>query len=203
VTDDLVDANGREVIAFTGKVQNLQRVAELTHSIIEMAESGAWREYSTAIGHQRWLDAEYDYFLISCQLQRDDVARVLAWNADSAKLAPLMDRDAPSDRRRPFEKAAEEWSAPGTEPLVRRAERLGWLSRSGQMTASPVPKRARAFAATGLTMEERARRTRAERIPADRRHVLDGIAHQLLEEVPQEHERRYVIDRILRRHDEP
>ena len=36
MTDDLVDANGREVIAFTGKVQNLQRVAELTQSIIEM-----------------------------------------------------------------------------------------------------------------------------------------------------------------------
>ena len=50
MTDDLVDANGREVIAFTGRVQNLQRVAELTQSIIVMAESGVWRDYKTAVG---------------------------------------------------------------------------------------------------------------------------------------------------------
>src|SRR5207248_1425526 len=156
VTDDLVDANGREVIAFTGKVQNLQRVAELTQSIIEMAESDAWRDYSTAVGHQRWLDAEYDYFLISCQLERDDVARVLAWNADSAKLAPLMDREAPTDRRRPLEKAASDWKGAGSEALLGRAQRLGWLTKGGQLAASPVPRRARVLATTGMTMEEHA-----------------------------------------------
>jgi hypothetical protein len=198
VTDDLVDANGREVISFTGKVQNLQRVAELTQSIIEMAESGAWRDYTTAIGHQRWLDAEYDYFLISCQLERDDVARVLAWNAESSKLAPLMDREAPAEQRRPLERAAADWVAAGTEPLFGRAQRLGWVNKGGQLAASPVPRRARVLATTGMTMEEHARRARAERIPADRRRVLDGIAADLAEAVPDAAERRYVIDRVLR-----
>lgn len=198
MTDDFVDENGREVISFTGKVQNLQRVAELTHSIIEMAESGAWRDYTTAVGHQRWLDAEYDYFLISCALERDDVARVLAWNADSAKLAPLMDREAPGTQRRPLEKAAAEWVSTGTEPLLGRAQRLGWLGKGGQLAASPVPRRARVLATTGMTMDEHARRARADRIPADRRRVLDGIAADLAEAIPDEKERRYVADRVLR-----
>lgn len=198
MTDDLVDANGREVISFTGKVQNLQRVAELTQSIIEMAESGAWRDYTTAVGHQSWLDAEYDYFLISCALERDDVARVLAWNADSVKLAPLMDREAPANQRRPLEKAAADWVSTGTEPLLGRAQRLGWLNKGGQLAASPVPRRARVLATTGMTMEEHARRARAERIPADRRRVLDGIAADLAEAVSDAAERRYVIDRVLR-----
>jgi hypothetical protein len=198
MTDDLVDSNGREVLAFTGKVQNLQRVAELTHSIIEMAESGAWRDYKTAVGHQRWLDAEYDYFLISCQLERDDVARVLAWNAESAKLAPLMDREAPPEQRRPLDKAAADWAGAGTEPLLGRAQRLGWVGRGGQLAASPVPKRALVRAATGMTMEEHARQARAERIAVERRRVLDGIAADLVEAVPDEKERRYVVDRVLR-----
>lgn len=196
---DLVDANGHEVIAFTGKVQNLQRVAELTHSIIEMAESGAWQDYRTAVGHQRWLDAEYDYFLISCQLERDDVARVLAWNAESAKLAPLMDREAPLEQRRPLEEAASGWSGAGTEPLLKRAQRLGWINSAGRLAASPVPRRARMVAATGMTMEERARRTRAEQISNDRRRVLDGVAEDVRRSVRDDRERRYVIDRILRR----
>jgi hypothetical protein len=199
VSDDLVDANGQEVISFTGKVQNLQRVAELTNSLIQMADSDAWRDYTTAAGHQRWLDAEYDYFLISCQLDRGDVARVLAWNAESAKLAPLMDREAPPERRRSLEEAAAEWAGAGTEPLLQRAERLGWANGSGRLSASPVPRRARTVAATGMTMEERARKSRAERISADRRRALDDIADQVRRQVPDERERRYVVDRLLRR----
>ncbi len=112
MNDDLLDANGKAVATFSGRVRNLARVAELTHSIIDMAESGAWRDYTTAVGRQRWLDAEYDYFLISCQLEREDVARVLAWNAESAKLAPLMDRDAPPEQRRSLDEAASVWTGP-------------------------------------------------------------------------------------------
>lgn len=199
MTDELLDEHGREVIAFTGQVQNLQRVAELTQSIIAMAESGAWRDYKTALGRQTWREAEYDYFLISCQLERDDVARVLAWNADSSKLAPLMDREAPPDKRRLLAAAANEWSSAGMESLLRRAERLGWLRKGGQLAASPVPRRARTVAATGMTSEELARRARAERITADRRRELDELADRLLEAVPDAGERRYVIDRLIRR----
>ena len=198
MTREMVDAHGQEVIAFTGKVQNLQRVAELTQSIIEMAESEAWRDYTTAVGRQRWLDAEYDYFLISCQLERDDVARVLAWNSESAKLAPLMDREAPSDRRRPFEEAAAEWRGAGTEPMLERAKRLGWINSTGRLAASPIPRRARTVASTGMTMEERARRARAEQIQVDRRRLLDGIAADVTRSVRDARERRYVVDRILR-----
>lgn len=197
--EKLTDANGDQVIAFTGRIRNLARIAELTNSILEMAESGAWRDYRTAVGHERWLDAEFDYFLIACQMQRDDVARVLAWNADSAKLAPLMDRDAPPDHRRPLETAAASWTTPGGEALVGRAKRLGWLTDNGRFAESPVPRRARTRAATGLTMDERARLARANRIPAVRRRELDAMAESIAEQLVDDLERRYLLDRLTPR----
>lgn len=203
MSENLTDANGDQVIAFTGRIRNLARIAELTNSILEMAESGAWRDYRTAVGHERWLDAEFDYFLIACQMQRDDVARVLAWNADSAKLAPLMDRDATPQHRRLLETAAANWTSSGGEALLGRAKRLGWLNDSGRLAASPVPRRARVRAATGLTVDERARRVRAERIPADRRRELNSLAGSIEAQLVDDHERRYLLDRLAAKRDQP
>lgn len=195
----VTDQNGERVIEFIGRAKNLSRVAELTHSIIEIAESGAWRDYRTAVGREQWLEAEFDYFLIACQLQRDDVARVLAWNRESATLAPLMEREAPPTKRRPFEEAALRWTSPGAEPLLARAKRLGWLNEAGRMAASPVPKRARTLATTGMTAEDHARKARAERIRPDRRGALDALAEALTQQLEDDLERRYVIDQLARR----
>src|SRR5216683_6601299 len=115
MSEKLVDANGERVITFSGRIRNLARIAELTESIIEMAESRAWRDYRTAVGHEQWLDAEFDYFLIACEMQRDDIARVLAWNGESSKLAPLMDREAAPERRRHLDAASARWASHGGE----------------------------------------------------------------------------------------
>lgn len=195
---DVVDANGELVISFTGKVRNLARVAELTNAVVDIATSGAWREYKTAVGRERWRGAELDYFLIACDMQYDDVSRVLAWNARAKELAPMMDADAESEHRRPLEQASEQWHPPTGETLLERARRLGWTRDNGTLRASPIPKRARAQAKYGMTNEEHARRTRPERIPPPRRKALDEIAERLREELADEHERRYIVERLAR-----
>ncbi len=197
MSNEFLDDNGRAVDAFAGRVRNLARVAELTHSVIEMAESGAWRKYRTALGEQEWLEAEYDYFLIACQLRRDDVARVLAWNSESAKLAPLMDRDAESSKRRPLEDASAAWRSPGFGTLADRAKEQGWLGPTGRLNASPVPRRARALAADGVSQEERAKRARAERIAGGRRNEIDKLVADLEGRLGDDVEYRYLIDRLL------
>ncbi len=194
-----MDANGSAVATFTSRVKNLARVAELTHSIIEMADSGAWRRYRTALGDQEWREAEYDYFLIACQLQRDDVARVLAWNSESARLAPLMDRDADASKRRALADAARSWKSPGFGTLVERAREQGWLGPSGRLNASPLPRRARILAAEGITPEERARKARAERISTSRRNQLDVLVADIDAQLRDELEHRYVLDRLADR----
>jgi hypothetical protein len=193
------DDRGRNVVQFSTRLRNAGRLGAYADEIVAMYESDDWREYITAVGREQWLECEFDYFLIACQMQRDDVARVLAWNADSAKLAPLMDRDAPPDHRRPLETAAASWTTPGGEALVGRAKRLGWLADSGRLAESPVPRRARTRAATGLTMDERARLARADRIPAGRRKELDALAQSIAEQVVDDLERRYILDRLTSR----
>jgi hypothetical protein len=195
---DPVDDNGQLVLEFTGKVRNLGRVAELTDAVIDIAISGAWRDYHTASGHESWREAELDYFLMACEMNYDDVSRVLAWNRRAKELAPMMDRDAPEDRRRSIDEAATGWRSPTGESLVNRAVRGGWLKPDGRMRTPPVPRRARAKARHGATLEEHASQARAERILDERRAELDSLADEVLEKVPDAIERRYVIDRIAR-----
>ncbi|MEA2232385.1 MAG: hypothetical protein QOD83_2201 [Solirubrobacteraceae bacterium] len=193
-----LDANGELVVSFTGKVRNLARVAELTNAVIDIATSGAWRQYTTAVGRETWREAELDYFLIACDMRYDDVSRVLAWNAQAKELAPMMDKDADRAHRRTLEEAAVQWHPPTGEPLIDRAKRLGWLRDNGALRRSPIPARARAQAKHGMTFEERANRTRPQRIPPARRKALDTIAQRLRAELADEHERRYVLERLAR-----
>ena len=139
-----VDANGRKVSAFTGKIQNLARVAELTDAVVDIALSEAWRDYKFATGREKWLEAEFDYFLIANNMRHEDVARVLAYNERAKLVAPLMDREAGPEKRRTLKQAAEEWGRLNIN-LTARARELGWLQANDrdQMGASPVPPRAR------------------------------------------------------------
>lgn len=126
-----VDDNGKKVSAFTSKIQNLSRIGELGDAFDDMAESGAWRDYTFATGHFRWRASEFDYFLIANRVRRDDVTRVLAYNSKRSRdLAPLMDVAADRRNRRPFEQAAKEYQnadALNTD-LVTAAAELGWIN---------------------------------------------------------------------------
>src|SRR4051794_37481654 len=116
----MLDANGRRVVSFTSRIRNLGRVAELTDAVIEIATSGAWRDYHMATGHEAWREAELDYFLIACGMHYEDVARVLNYNKDAKALAPMMDKKAGAERRRPLEEAANGWHSPTGQSLPER-----------------------------------------------------------------------------------
>ena len=189
-----IDPNGQKVLTFETRIRNLFRVAELEDSIVEMALSGAWRNYSTGVGRDRWLEAEFDYFLISCGVAYDDVARVVNWSKDGASLAPLMDPKADTDHRRSAVEAANAWHSPGPESLIDRARTLGWLTEMGRM-ATPVPRRALIKARRGMSADQMARTSRADRIPLDRRRELDRVARELAGSLDDD-ERRYLVDRL-------
>lgn len=149
-----LEKNARLVSQFTSKIRNLSRISELADAFIDMATSGAWRDYRFATGHFRWRASEFDYFLIANGVRRDDAARVLAYNKRAKELLPLMDSDSDKRKRRPFEQAAKEYQSADSlnTDLVATAAALGWINGARfsdvQSTAkgsqipikSPVPR---------------------------------------------------------------
>lgn len=196
------DSAGDDILRFSTAVQNLSRVGELTDQIVAMAESGKWHQYKTGAGVNEWREAEFDFFLISCGVAWDDASRVLAWSHKGESLMPFMDPSANSDRRRTLEEAASAWLTLGPETLIERARRLGWTKGAGaELRVPPVPARARVRHATGMTMDEHARASRREEIPAKRRRELDALVKRLAAETKDETEYRYILDGLRARFD--
>jgi hypothetical protein len=196
-----VDDAGEEVLRFISAARNLSRLGELTNEVVEIAKSGAWRRYKTAIGVDEWRECELDYFLIACDLHYDDVARIVTYTREGLALAPLMDHDADGQARRSLEDASAGWNAPVPETLLDRARRLGWTrgEASPVLRVPPVPDRARARHAHGVTMDEHARQTREERLPRARREELRRVAERVIEQTTDELELRYVLDALRTR----
>lgn len=195
-----IDEAGNRVLRFVSAAQNLTQIGELTSEVTEIAKSGDWRRYRTALGEDEWRECEFDYFLIACNLTWDDVSRVVAWTKAGADLAPLMDRDAPAAKRRPLDAAAKTWHAASTETLVERAARLGWTKGNGdELRVAPLPPRVRAKHAYGVTMDEHAKKTRAERLGSARQHALDALVKGIEDQLADDLERLYVIDRLRRK----
>ncbi len=193
-----VDDAGDQVLRFVSAARNLSRLGELTDEVVSIAQSGAWRRYRTAVGVDEWRDCELDYFLMACDLRHEDISRIVAYTREGAALAPLMDRNANSDKRRPLEEAAAAWHTPGQETLLARAQRLGWTrsETSRLLRAAPLPPRVRARQTHGMSMDEHAQQTRARRLSAERRRELDALVGQVRAELSDELERLYVIDRL-------
>lgn len=192
-----VDEAGNRVLRFVSAAQNLTQIGELTNEVTEIAKSGDWRRYKTGVGEDEWRECEFDYFLIACNLSWDDVSRVVAWTKAGAEIAPLMDRDVPGEKRRPLELAAKSWHAASTETLAQRAARLGWTKGDGdELRVAPLPPRVRVKHTYGVTMDEHAKKTRAERIGDDRRRALDGLAKDIEGQLADDLERLYLIDRL-------
>lgn len=193
-----VDDSGDIVLKFVSAARNLSRLGELTDEVVSIAKSGAWRKYRTAVGQDEWLECELDYFLIACDLQYDDISRILSYTHEGIMLAQMMDRDATNEQRRSLEDAATEWHAPVPETLVERAQRLGWTrnAKSSSLRAAPVPPRARARLTLGETKDEHTRRNRAKRLSPGRRSELDRTVGELRAALKDETERLYIIDRL-------
>jgi len=189
-------SNWKSVSQFVSDLQNASRLAALVDAVVDMYESGAWRRYTDSAGRSdEWREHEYDYFLIACGAEYADVQRLLTWDrARAAELAAAMESDDPS-KRRPLEEASASWKSPTGVPLIEVAARRGWTTTTGRLRASPAPARARTLARHGLTMDEHARQTRAEMIPAQLRRELDRRAADLGGELS-ELELRYLRDQI-------
>jgi hypothetical protein len=196
--EPFVDEAGDQVLRFVSAARNLSRLGELTDEVAAIAKSGAWRRYKTALGTDEWRECELDYFLIACDLSHEDISRIATYTREGATLASMMDRNADLDRRRTLEEAAAAWHSPAGETLTDRARRLGW-TRSGTssaLRAAPVPPRARARQAYGMTKDEHAQRGRAEKLDLARKAELDEAVNHLRSLIKNEGERLYVIDQL-------
>jgi hypothetical protein len=193
-----VDEPGDIVLKFVSAARNLSRIGELTEEVVSIAKSGIWRQYRTAVGRDRWLECELDYFLIACDLQYDDVSRVLSYTRESAEIAEMMDRDADTARRRSLEDAATHWNAPIPETLIERARRLGWTrnEKSSSLRAAPVSPRVRSRQAHGISKDEQTKRNRAEKLTPSRIEELDREVARIRATLKDATERRYMIDRL-------
>jgi hypothetical protein len=194
-----IDEHGKAVIEFTGNLKNASRAAVYADTIVDIFNSDHWRDYSTAAGHDRWLECEFDYFLIANGARYSDVQLILSWSkVKTADVARAMDKDANSRRRRPLDQASAEWDSGqrlGTS-LTRLAEANGWVGKSGRLLRPPVSERAVAQAKHGVTMDEHARQQREQRLPASRRRELDKLAGDVLAQLVNDDDRRYLVDRL-------
>ena len=181
---------------FTSDLRNASRLAALVEAVVDMYESNAWRRYTDQAGRSdEWREQEYDYFLIACGAEYQDVQRLLTWDrARAAELAAAMEGDNPR-KRRSLEEASASWDSPTGTPLTEAAARQGWTTATGRMRVSPAPARARTLVRYGVTMDERARHQREELIPLRRRRELDRQVRALQQEFS-EMELRYMRDRI-------
>jgi len=197
-TNPFLDQAGEQVVHFMGDVRTLGKIGELADKIIEMAESGAWRRYRTAVGTDSWLECEFDYFLIGCDIAYDDVHRAIKWEKLGEQTRAMMDQDAGPDKRRTLEQAAAKWHAPGPETLVEMAARLGWTTTTGKSRSPLSERQRRKQASGGLTNEEQAREQRRQRVPAKRRRELDQLAGSTLDGLEDDDERRYLLDTMAK-----
>jgi hypothetical protein len=194
ISNELIDDNGQKVAKFTSRVQNLSRVAELNDAVIDIALSGAWRDYKFATGREQWREAEFDYFLIANDLRYEDAQNILRYNKHSYEVHPLMDHTAGPEQRRSFAEAAASWNRLNLN-LVERAKELGWITDTGKLRKPPVGDRSRTKAQHGVSKDQLAAKNREERLTAKRRKELDKLAKQLRLELTVD-ERKYLAERL-------
>lgn len=147
---NLVDHAGGEVLRFISDARNLSRIGELADKILSIATSGNWRRYRTAVGVTQWREAEFDYFLISCDLSHEDVGRAILHTGAWSTFVRIMDANADEAHRRPLQEAASSWMSPSNEGLIERAQRLGWTKApdTPRLRAAPLPPRRPVYSST-------------------------------------------------------
>jgi hypothetical protein len=202
-TNDQIDDHGHAVIEFISALRNASRLGVYADTIVGMFQSGDWRDYKTAAGHDQWRECEFDYFLIAQDARHEDVQRILNWaNVKAVDVGQAMNHDADPSKRRTLEEADADWATGHTlgTTLIRRAEANGWVNtRTGRMIRPPVSKRVVAKVRHGETWDTMAERSRAERITAGRRRHLDQLAKRISDEMETDDERRYLIDKLRSR----
>lgn len=190
-----MDDRGRKVTRFMTELRNAGRLGAFADLIVGMYASDEWREYTTAVGNEQWLESEFDYFLIACDASHTDVQRILSWDsAKAADVASGMMSDDP-EKRRPLETAASSWRSPTGASLVDIAQRNGWINSRGVLRPAPIPVRARTKLIHGVSRDEHAKRQREERIEPKRRKEIEAEYSAFVDAMTAD-ELRYVRDLI-------
>jgi hypothetical protein len=195
-------ANATAVVTFRSHLRNYTKLTHLTLTILEMFRSKQWRAYQSIRGPVRWLECEFDYFLIAQDAPYEDVVRVVGWERIGTELAPAM--MGPEGRtRRSFAAAAAAWPGDTGEALLDRARRLGWLTpneKTPTLRPAPVTSYARVVAREALPDGSRARRYRTRTLLADltpaRRAALEAEIMRLRRRYTVE-ELRYVREQLV------
>lgn len=182
---------------FVSDMRNASRLAAYVDSVVDVYESKEWRKYSDATGLEyEWRASEFDYFLISCGAEYQDVQRLLTWDrAKSVELARAMESDKPAARR-PVSTIDKTWRSPSGKTLTDLATQQGWARPTGEFRAAPVPKRALAVARHGATNEELAKRNREQTIPANRKKELSALVDELVANCEDSTEARFALDSL-------
>jgi hypothetical protein len=192
-----LDANGEHVVRFASEAKNLSRLALLHELIFEIYRSDDWRDYTTALGRQRWREAEFDYFLIANDVARDDAYGVFAWNREGTKVAAALMSDDPK-KRRPLDEAAKKYLAPGAEDLRAAAKRLGWVRRDGEGEVLPPLSRHSQEIARDGDAPKKHRPKHRPATAAERRSLMDGVIVKLAKRFHDARELRYLIEQLRR-----
>jgi hypothetical protein len=190
----LHDANTERVLEFALKMFEAGSVARIAEAVIDIAVSGAWRDYDIDGHRSHWQAAEFDYFLITCGVKYTDMEAVLKGCASAALLAPFMDQRDQQHRKLP--EASQAWGSPRPGvTLISLAREHGWVTDRGRARRPPMGRRSRARAA-GASREERAREARRRRIGPARCAVLEEVAAELAQNLTVD-EIRFLADELL------
>jgi hypothetical protein len=185
--------NSERVRAFAQRMLEARSIALISDLIIDIALSGAWRDYDIDGVPFRWRAAEFDYFLITCGVVYVDVKEVLK-GRDTAPLVPLFDQKSPEHR--PLRVASDALGfLPDGKTLETLAHELGWYTDRGRARKPPLGRRSRARASGG-SREARSREARRMRIGAERCAVLVQLVAWLAREELSPDECRFVADEL-------
>ncbi|WP_221371088.1 hypothetical protein [Mycolicibacterium xanthum] len=185
------DANNERVREFATRMFDAGSIARIAEAVVDIATSGAWRNYDIN-GHAcHWQAAEFDYFLITCGVKYDDMREVFKGRAAAAALAPMLDQR--DEQHRPLRIASEVWGpCPDGETLISLAKRYGWVTDRGRTRKPPVSRRSRARA-SGASREDRARDARRRRLGPQRCAELEELAAALAAKLTTD-EMRFMAD---------
>jgi hypothetical protein len=174
-------ANNERVREFAARMFEAGSIARIAEAVVDIAVSGAWRDYDIDKHACHWQAAEFDYFLITCGVKYADMVEVFKGRANAAMLAPMLDQHDPAHR--PLKVAAQAWGpCPDGETLITLAKRYGWVTDRGRARKPPVGRRSRARAAGG-SREDRAREARRHRVGPQRCAELEDMATKWAEEL--------------------
>lgn len=105
---EFTDLNAKKVSAFASQMANLG-FERMTHELLSMLDSDAWREFKDGLGTYKFLPGEFDYFLTQQGVTRESIMKGVQDLDAKARLEHYMDerRTDEAEYRRRITEARE------------------------------------------------------------------------------------------------